>query len=227
MKTKLQFSLAFLLIALTASAIIFAIYFRPVPSPMDSLPKNSVLHEDVTYRIDPEESEIIAYFNPSTNDLTWVVMIAADAVSPVDCDQSANLEGPPLEFKNFDTFSALKQQEFSISYPPGEVHPILPDNPGNFYMGVHAFPNSNELKFSRVGNATFKLLWRFNAEMYEGDESPTYVKTELSVKELVIWKDSPISLEDAESVIEKKFSCLPIASEQAEENLVKFRVDAG
>jgi hypothetical protein len=197
---------------------------REDPKPMQTQPLNTIHYHEELHPIDTGSSRIIAYFNPNTNDLTWVIEIEAVESELPDGTPSMRLEGPPMEFKGFSEFSEIKQRSFSIAFDQDEVHPILPDNPANFYTGIHAFPNDNEIDVSRVGGSTFRVSWRFNAEPTPDWQSPVAVEAEIFVKELVIWSDFTIGREAADRVIADRFSDLAVELDAAEESLIRYRV---
>jgi hypothetical protein len=81
----------------------------------------------------------------------------------------------------------LEGREADVHYAAAEVHPILPDNPGNFYYDNHRVPNDNQIRFSQRQGRTFHVDWRCRARAWAEDEGdPIEVSTRLPFRALEV-----------------------------------------
>jgi hypothetical protein len=107
-------------------------------------------------------------------------------------DEDGYSESCSLELMNLSppvkTWRDLAGQVVEAKFDPGEVHPILPDNPGTFYFeSRHHAPNDNRLQFGARHGCSFELEWRFNATEAPDDPGlPVAVSTQLALRHIEV-----------------------------------------
>jgi len=87
----------------------------------------------------------------------------------------------------------LAGQRIDVAYEASHVHPILPDNPGNFlFAGQHHVPNHNRIAFGERDGCRFGLTWSCVAEGY-ADETGTRidVRTRLPLRRFAVYFHEP------------------------------------
>src|SRR5262245_52715633 len=107
---------------------------------------------------------------------------------PEDC----NLELSGLSFP-LSGWRELAGKEADVSFAEDEVHPILPDNPGNFYFdSCHHVPNNNRVRFGERKGAWFAVEWQCVAHAYAEDEGKRIeVKTRLPLRQFQVYFREP------------------------------------
>src|SRR5689334_19003467 len=77
--------------------------------------------------------------------------------------RQAHLEIDDLDFGTGD-WRQLAGKEATAVYAEDAVHPILPDNPGNFlYCGEHHVPNHNRIRIVERHGPDLTLTWNCRA----------------------------------------------------------------
>jgi hypothetical protein len=119
---------------------------------------------------------------------------------PEDC----NLELSGLTFP-LAGWRELSGKASEVSFVADEVHPILPDNPGNFYFdSCHHVPNDNRVRFGSRAGVWFAVEWECVARAYAEDEgSRIAVNTRLPLRQFQVWFREPgsVSLEVAKQLV--------------------------
>jgi hypothetical protein len=86
-----------------------------------------------------------------------------------------------------------------------EVHPILPDNPGNFYFdSCHHVPNNNRVRFGRREGVWFAVEWECEAYADPGDQGKRIaVNTRLPLRQFQVYFRDPgaVNLEVAKQLV--------------------------
>ena len=99
----------------------------------------------------------------------------------------------------------LAGRSSEASFVADEVHPILPDNPGNFYYdSCHHVPNNNRVRFGRREGVWFDVEWECTAHAYPEDEGLRIaVKTRLPLRQFQVYFPHPgvIRLEAAKQMV--------------------------
>jgi hypothetical protein len=118
--------------------------------------------------------------------------------------EDCNLELSGLTFPLVG-WRELSGQASEVSFAAEEVHPILPDNPGNFYFaGTNHVPNGNRVRFGDRNGVQFAVEWECVAHAYAGDDGyPITVKTRLSLRQFQVWFREPgvVNLEAARQFV--------------------------
>jgi hypothetical protein len=109
--------------------------------------------------------------------------------------EDCNLEISGLSFP-LASWRGLAGKATEVAFAPEEVHPILPDNPGNFYFdSCHHVPNNNRVRFSRREGARFAVEWQCVAHAYADDEGKRIeVKTRLPLRQFQVYFRDPGSV---------------------------------
>lgn len=96
----------------------------------------------------------------------------------------------------------LAGQSIDLSFESDEVHPILPDNPGNVYFDSrHRVPNANRVAFDARAGATFAVSWRCVAHAYPDDPGmPIEVTTRIALRRFQVYFDDPTSVDLARAL---------------------------
>jgi hypothetical protein len=102
--------------------------------------------------------------------------------------EDCNLELSGLCFP-LASWRDLQGKASEVSFLASEVHPILPDNPGNFYFdSCHHVPNNNRVRFGRRDGAWFAVEWECVAHAYPDDEGLRIaVNTRLPLRQFQVW----------------------------------------
>lgn len=116
-----------------------------------------------------------------------------------DPDYAGYPEDCTLELSGL-TFPLAGWRELSgkaseVSFAADEVHPILPDNPGNFYFdSCHHVPNDNRVRFGSREGVWFGVEWECVACADAEDEGKRIVvKTRLPLRQFQVWFREPSS----------------------------------
>jgi hypothetical protein len=119
---------------------------------------------------------------------------------PEDC----NLEISGLSFPLTD-WRELAGKVAEVVFATEDVHPILPDNPGNFYFdSCHHVPNNNRVKFGNREGCRFAVEWRCKAQAYAEEEGKQIeVKTRLPLRQFQVYFREPgsVSLDAARQLV--------------------------
>jgi len=109
--------------------------------------------------------------------------------------EDCNLELSGLCFPLND-WRELSGKASEVSFSSDEVHPILPDNPGNFYFaGTHHVPNGNRVQFGDREGVRFAVEWECVARAHAGDDGdPMAVRTRLPLRQFQVWFREPAAL---------------------------------
>lgn len=162
-------------------------------------------HQDVAFPIDREQSFIegtILAHAPGT--LYWSIEIECQPTlvpfseeDKIGLDEEGSIEECHLEIsaltKPLKTWRDLAGQTFQVAYDDKDVHPILPDNPGNLYYGsTHHCPNANQIRFPRREGCWFELEWSCIAKAHPKARGiQIEVKTKLPLKEFSVYFQDP------------------------------------
>ena len=148
------------------------------------------------FEVDRKKSALSAFIHPTEPGVTWKLEIECTDRYVPDYMQPAHLEGPPMA--SGKGWRELASETFTISYNESDVHPILPDNPCNIYVGWHAFPNHHKIRLLERKQNSFLIDWKCEAkETKNGKPEPIQVLAEIPFTELIVWSRDNISLEAA------------------------------
>jgi len=166
---------------------------------------NFLRYLDFDFEIDADRSALHAYL--SVDDGTQRFYLEIDCTDDLvpHCWQPAFLEGPPLGFEA--PWRELENTEFQVTYDEESVHPLLPGNPGNIYVGWHAFPNNHEIRFGNRRGRVFEIDWKCVAKGcigLEGDD--VWVKGDIEFKRVVVHSTQAIQEWEAKAATLRFFS---------------------
>jgi hypothetical protein len=104
-----------------------------------------------------------------------------------------------------DAWRGLAGKVSEVAFAAEEVHPILPDNPGNFYFySRHHVPNNNRIRFGRREGVRFAVEWQCVAHAYAEDKGKRIeVRTHLPLRQFQVHFRDPgaVSLEAARRLV--------------------------
>lgn len=149
-----------------------------------------VLDDKITFGIDPAQSFLAGWIAVDTPDhITWSIEVTASedaAIEPPDnesadeaqermdlagflADQGCQLEMQGLEFP-VSQWRDLAGLTAAVDFNSADVHPILPDNPGNFYYATeHHVPEHSRITIGQRRGNQFHVLCRFQPQRYAGE----------------------------------------------------------
>lgn len=124
-------------------------------------------------------------FPPSPDD--------ADDVGFVD---ECTMELTGLSFGNAN-WRELAGRSCEVSFAPADVHPILPDNPGNVYFeSRHHVPDDNVVRLGARVGASFELTWTAVARARPDDPGIALsVTTRIPLRRFQVYFDDPSTLD--------------------------------
>ncbi|MEX0717848.1 MAG: hypothetical protein WD066_14740 [Planctomycetaceae bacterium] len=177
---------------------------------------NVLRYMDIDFGIDPEQSALRAYMHPDYEDVSWEIEIRClNEYLPKMCSP-ARLDGPLFGFKG--TWRELQGREFRIVFDEDELHPIRPGTPANIYVNWHAAPNNHLIRFLERDGARFLIEWTCVAkEIPEDDEHDVYVLGDIEFKELIVFSERTLSLDDARHIAARKFDPADFDAPQLDE----------
>ncbi len=148
---------------------------------------------------------MVAYINPDVEFPVWKMDIhCTDRLVPA-YKQPPHLDGPGFRIVA-DSWRELAPGEVKIAFDEAEHHPILPDNPCNFYDGEHSFPNYHHIRLLSRQGQRFQVVWTCDTRCYlEDDPEPLEISTAVDFKRVVVWSDNPLDLETARLVLARHF----------------------
>ena len=115
------------------------------------------------------------------------------------------------------TWRDLAPGEAEVTFDETEYHPILPDNPCNFYDGEHSFPNAHRIRLLHRNGRRYTVAWTFEIRRYLEDEPRSIeVLAVVEFKRVVVWADHPIDSELAQSALKRYFDPRNFAAPEAE-----------
>jgi hypothetical protein len=165
---------------------------------------NYLRYLGIDFEVDPKLSALRAYLNPQCDGIGWALEIECTRQYVPQHMQPAHLEGPPFGWNK--PWRELTGQTVRVAFKNEDYHPILPNNPGNIYVGWHAFPNNHRIRFlSRQGNR-FQIDWKCEATEGEWDPgSPVRVLSDITFFEAVVWSDQSLSVTQAKELLSRYF----------------------
>lgn len=193
---------------------------------------NVLRYAGTDYEVDSAQSALQAYIRAEgAQNVTWRLEIqCTDAYVPENT-QPAQLEGPPMDFGTA-SWRELAGREFRVKYDEASVHPILPDNPCNIYIGYHACPNNHHISIRERRGNRFLIEWTCEAkECEEFPGEPVYVLAEIPFTEVIVWSDDQIvGVAQATALLESQFNpddfAAPEVQEQSYGSQIRFPVKA-
>ena len=108
----------------------------------------------------------------------------------------AYLTGPPLQLDK--NWRQIVGEKFKLSYNDDDLHPILPDNPSNIYIGWHAATNRHRIEIkSRTANR-FLIDWHCDAaESDDGGRLPVWLNAEIPFTQLTVIGSQELTVAEA------------------------------
>jgi hypothetical protein len=179
------------------------------------------------FEVDRDQSSLKAFLRAGQTNVLWALDIECTEKYVPSHMQPAHLEGPPMPSNK--NWKDLVGEEFRISYKGSELHPILPDNPSNIYVGWHAAPNNHRIKFQKRIGHRFLIDWRCEANESENDAgSSVWLYAEIPFTELTVWSDEPLSIDEAKRQASQQFDLAdfhdPTIAKDDHDTRVSFRV---
>jgi hypothetical protein len=152
---------------------------------------NYLRYLGVDFEVDTERSRVRAWIDAKSGDVQWSVDISStDSMVPGHM-QPASLDGPP--FVASKDWKTLEGQIAEIDYDDDDLHPILPDNPCNIYVGWHACPNHHRIQFVQRDGKKFIIRWNCVAlEHRDGTPEPVEVFAKVSLAEVNVYSDEAL-----------------------------------
>jgi hypothetical protein len=165
---------------------------------------NLLRYVGMDFEVDRDQSSLKAFLRAGQTNVLWALDIECTEKYVPSHMQPAHLEGPPMPSNK--NWKDLVGEEFRISYKGSELHPILPDNPSNIYVGWHAAPNNHRIKFQKRIGHRFLIDWRCEAKESENDAgSSVWLYAEIPFTELTVWSDEPLSIDEAKRQASQQF----------------------
>ncbi len=151
---------------------------------------NYLRYLGIDFEVDPDESKIKAWIDAKSGDVQWSIDVSCtDSMVPGHM-QPASLDGPP--FAVGKGWKTLEGETAEIEYDDDDLHPILPDNPCNIYVGWHACPNHHRIQFIQRDGTSFIIRWNCAALEYrDGTPEPIEVFAKIPLAEVNVYSDDP------------------------------------
>lgn len=190
--------------------------------------ENLLRYVGMDFEVDPEDSKLVAFIDPTGKSVFWQFDINCTEKYVPSHMQPAHLEGPHVPSNK--PWRELVGETLKISFDPDDIHPILPDNPSNIYVGWHAAPNNHRIKFlKRVGNR-FQIDWHCEAGESKNENVPVWVFAEIPFTELVVIAPTPFTADEANHRAAAHFDLQDFDGPQLDDNpdypTATFRVAA-
>ncbi|WP_254507418.1 leucine-rich repeat domain-containing protein [Anatilimnocola floriformis] len=157
--------------------------------------ENLLRYSGMDFEVDTDDSKLMALIDPSGKKLYWQLDIQCTDKYVPDHMQPAHLEGPPIQSQK--SWKDLAGETLKIKFDPEALHPILPDNPSNIYVGWHAAPNDHRIKFVKRNGNRFLIDWHCDAGESEDEHSPVWVFAEIPFTELAVVGEKSITATEA------------------------------
>lgn len=152
---------------------------------------NYLRYLGIDFEVDSNESMLRAWIDVKSGEVQWSIDVSCtDSMVPGHM-QPASLDGPPFTARK--DWKTLEGQTAEIEYDDDDLHPILPDNPCNIYVGWHACPNHHRIQFIQRDGTRFIIRWNCVAlEHREGTPEPIEVFAKIPLAEVNIYSDEPV-----------------------------------
>ncbi|WP_425614337.1 leucine-rich repeat domain-containing protein [Anatilimnocola sp. NA78] len=191
--------------------------------------ENLLRYVGMDFEVDTEASSLVAYVEVGNPNVGYRLEIQCTDRYVPDHMQPAHLEGPPFGFNK--GWQALVGEQFKVSFKKGELHPVLPDNPCNIYVGWHAAPDDHRIEFQQRNGNRFLIDWHCDARESEDDDPvPVWVSAEIPFTEVRLISASKLTPELANSEAAKHFKLAEFEAPEVENNehfhRATFRVKA-
>jgi hypothetical protein len=156
------------------------------------------------FEVNVEKSSLQAFISAGEPGIAYRLEIeCTDRYVPAYM-QPAYLIGPPMRSEK--NWRQLVGQQFVINFQDDDLHPILPDNPCNIYVGWHAVPNNHRIQFKNRRVNHFLVDWRCEAmESADGGREPVWVNAEIPFTKLTVTGDETLTLADAKRLATRYF----------------------
>ena len=165
---------------------------------------NVLRYAGVDFAIDCAKSSLCAYMRPDHDGVSWQLKIECLDEYVPNHMQPASLAGP--EFGYNGPWRQLPGEEFRIAFDEKDMHPILPDNPSNIYVGWHACPNYHVIRFVERRANHFLIDWKSVAkESLQDKGRVVWVNGEIPFECVTIWSEKAFDFSRAKEVVSKRF----------------------
>src|SRR6185295_14227168 len=147
--------------------------------------KNLVRYYDLDFEVDTRKSSLQAFISDEKPGVTYRLEIhCTDRYVPSHM-QPAYLTGPPMQLDK--NWRRIVGESVKLAYNDKDLHPIMPDNPSNIYIGWHAATNRHHIQIkSRTANR-FLIDWHCEAaESDDGGTLPVWLNAEIPFTQLTV-----------------------------------------
>jgi hypothetical protein len=157
--------------------------------------KNLLRYYDLDFEVDTEKSSLQAFIGEEPGVTYRLEIHCTDRYVPSHM-APAYLTGPPLQLDK--NWRQIVGEKFKLSYNDDDLHPILPDNPSNIYIGWHAATNRHRIEIkSRTANR-FVIDWHCDAaESDDGGKLPVWLNAEIPFTQLTVVGSSKLTVAEA------------------------------
>ena len=178
---------------------------------------NVLRYAGVDFAIDRGRSSLCAFMRLEDEGVSWQLKIECLDEYVPDHMQPASLTGPGFDFDR--PWRQLPGQKFRIAFDESKLHPILPDNPCNIYVGWHACPNHHIISFvERRGNC-FLIDWKSVAKESLQDEGrKVWVNGEIPFESVTVWSENLFDLGLAKEVVKRRFDVADLGEPEVSGN---------
>ena len=179
--------------------------------------ENVLRYMGVDFGIDQEKSSLQVHIQPDDEQAYWSLDIQCLNELIPSHMQPADLSGPPMPFGK--PWRELEGQTFHITYGDQNLHPIMPDNPCNIYVGWHACPDEHVIKMTKREGKWFSIDWTCVAKESAGEEGEdVWVNGDIPLTKAVVWSKQALSLEEAKQLAARYFDLQELGEPEVDEN---------
>ena len=157
--------------------------------------ENLLRYVGMDFEVDTKKSSLVAMIDPEGQGIYWKLDIHCTEKYVPDHMSPAHLEGPPIQSRR--CWDDLVGETLRINFDPDALHPILPDNPSNIYVGWHAAPNDHRIKFVKRRGNSFLIDWSCDAGESKNEHTPVWVFAEIPFTELIVIGGKPLTAAEA------------------------------
>jgi hypothetical protein len=156
---------------------------------------NLLRYYDLDFEVDTGKSSLQAFIGQGPGVTYRLEIHCTDRYVPSHM-APAYLTGPPLQLDK--NWRQIVGEKFKLSYNEDDLHPILPDNPSNIYIGWHAATNNHRIDIkSRTANR-FLIDWHCDAaESADGGSLPVWLNAEIPFTQLTVAGSSKLTVAEA------------------------------
>lgn len=187
--------------------------------------------EDLSgYVLDPNESELTGLvLHDQPEIVLWTIHLEwLDEGTEESSFEDAWGEVSHLVFGE-NGWRDLVGKQTRVAYEEKDVHPILPDNPANFYLFCeHHVPNQNHVRITGRDGRNFTLNWTCRIESGRPPGEPLEIDETVAFKEMSVYfaDESGVDVTAARRVLKRHIALSELGKPTVSRKWVNFPIRA-